>query len=403
VDLSPLRRRDFRLLYFGQLLSFFGSMMSYVALPYALYQATHSTVLTGILGAIQLVPSVVGGLFGGALADSLDRRKLIVACELGMALIVLALGIAMHLTAPGYPDAAWMLAAAAALSVLNGFHRPALEALTPRLVAREELPAIGVLSSLRGNIGMIGGPAVAGILISAGGADLAFFADFVTFMVCIGAVLAIRHVPAVEHAASFSLAAVHEGFRYAFGRKDLLGTYLVDMVAMTFSMPNLLFPAVADELGGSQYLGWLHSGIAIGALLATLCSRVLLRTTRHGLMILLAAGFWSLFMIGFGMSSSFPLAMTFLVFAGFADMVSAVFRMTIWNETIPDELRGRLAGIEMISYLSGPMIGNTQLGFMSAQLGIKRAITLSSFVGVAGVVACAAWIGDLRRYRAARA
>jgi MFS family permease len=401
VDLSPLRRRDFRLLYFGQLLSFFGSMMSYVALPYALYQATKSTALTGILGAIQLVPSVIGGLFGGALADSVDRRKLIVACELGMALIVLALGIAMHRSAPAYPHPGWLLAAAAALSVLNGFHRPALEALTPRLVTREELPAIGVLSSLRGNIGMIGGPAVAGILISAGGADLAFFVDFATFMVCIIAVLAIRHVPAVERAASFSLEAVQEGFRYALGRRDLLGTYAVDIVAMTFSMPNLLFPAVADELGGSQYLGWLHSGISIGALLATLCSRFLLRSQRHGLMILWAAGAWSLFMIGFGLSSSFPLAMTFLILAGFADMVSAVFRMTIWNETIPDELRGRLAGIEMISYLSGPMLGNTQLGFLSAQLGIKRAITLSSLLGVAGVLACAAWIGELRRYVAA--
>jgi MFS family permease len=265
-------------------------------------------------------------------------------------------------------------------------------------VERHELAAVGVLSSLRGNVSMIGGPAVAGILISAGGADLAFFADFVSFMVCIVAVLAIRHVPAVERAAQFSLGAVQEGFRYAFGRRDLLGTYLVDIVAMTFSMPNLLFPAVADELGGSQYLGWLHSGISIGALLATLCSRFLLRSSRHGLMILGAAGAWSVFMIGFGLSSSFPLAMLFLILAGFADMVSAVFRMTIWNETIPDELRGRLAGIEMISYLSGPMIGNTQLGILSAELGIQRAITLSSCLGVAGVVACAAWLRDFRRY-----
>jgi MFS family permease len=400
VDLSPLRRREFRLLYLGQFVSFFGSMMSYVALPFALYQATRSTALTGVLGAIQLLPSVVGGLFGGALADSIDRRKLIVGCELGMALVVLALAVSLTMAKPDYPHPAFLLAAAAVLSVLNGFHRPALEALTPRLVERHEIPAVGVLSSFRGNVGMIGGPAVAGILISTGGADLAFYVDFVSFAICVVAVLMLRHVPPVEKAATFSLAAVHEGFRYAMSRGDLVGTYVVDIVAMTFSMPNLLFPAVAEALGSTAYLGWLHSGIAMGALLATLTSRWLLRTSRHGLMILLAAGGWSLCMVGFGLSRSFYWAMAFLLLAGFADMVSAVFRMTIWNQTIPDELRGRLAGIEMISYLSGPMLGNTQLGILSASVGIQRAITLSSLVGVGAVLACARFIPSFRKYRA---
>jgi MFS family permease len=400
VDLSPLRRRDFRLLYLGQFVSFFGSMMSYVALPFALYAATKSTIWTGVMGAVQLGPSVVGGLIGGALADSVDRRKLIVLCELGMAAIVLALGVSMTMLKPLYPDPLWILAAAAALSVLNGFHRPALEALSPRLVDKHEMPALGVLSSLRGNVGMIGGPAVAGILISTGGADYAFYLDFVSFVICIGAVLAIRHVPPVEKAASFSLAAVREGYRYAVSRPDLVGTYVVDIIAMTFSMPNLLFPAVADALGGTQYLGWLHSGISLGALGATLSSRFYLKTRRHGLMILLAAGAWSICMVGFGMAKTFPVAMFFLLLAGYADMISAVFRQTIWNQTIPDELRGRLAGIEMISYLSGPMIGNTQLGVLSSALGIQRAITVSSLIGVAGVAACARAIPGLYNYLA---
>jgi MFS family permease len=402
VDLSPLRRRDYRLLYIGQFVSFFGSMMSYVALPFVLYQSTKSTILTGILGVIQLIPSVVGGLFGGALADAIDRRKLIVACELGMATIVLALGVALTLQKPDYPHYGYILAAAAALSILNGFHRPALEALTPRLVDKQEIPAVGVLSSFRGNVGMIGGPAVAGILISAGGADYALYLDFVSFAVCIVAVLAISHVPAVERAAPFSLSSIGEGFRYAMSRQDLVGTYVVDIVAMTFSMPNLLFPAVAEAFGSTVYLGWLHSGIALGALVATLTSAPLLKTRRHGLMILLAAGGWSLFMVGFGLAPTFPIAMLCLVLAGYADMVSAVFRQTIWNQTIPDELRGRLAGIEMISYLSGPMLGNTQLGFLSSSLGIQRAITVSSLLGLGGVVACAQALPKFRRYLAPR-
>jgi len=398
MDLAPLRRRDFRLLYLGQFVSLLGSMMSYVALPFVLYQATKSTILTGILGVIQLVPSIVGGLFGGALADAIDRRKLIVFCELGMALIVLALGVALTQQKPAYPDPIWLLAAAAGLAILNGMHRPALEALTPRLVERSEQPATAVLTSLRGNVCMIGGPAIAGILISAGGADIAFYLDFASFLVCVGSVLAIRHVPKVESAARFSLSAVHEGFRYAIGRPDLVGTYLVDIVAMTFSMPSLLFPAVAEAFGSTAYLGWLHSGISTGALFATLTSGRLLKTRRHGLAVLIAAAGWSACMVGFGLSSSFPIAMLFLLAAGYADMVSAVFRQTIWNQTIPDELRGRLAGIEMISYLTGPMLGNTQLGFLSAAVGIQRAITLSSLVGLVGVGVCARWIPQFRRY-----
>jgi MFS family permease len=400
VDLTPLRRRDFRLLYLGQFVSSFGSMMSHVALPYVLYQSTRSTILTGVLGVIQLVPSVVGGLFGGALADAVDRRKLIVLCELGMALIVLALAISCSMLKPGYPPASWILAAAAVLSVLNGFHRPALEALTPRLVEKEQIPAVSVLSSLRGNVSMIGGPAVAGVLIAGGGSDLAFYLDFATFALCVVAVLCISHVPKLEQAPPFSLASVVEGFHYAMGRQDLVGTYVVDIVAMTFSMPNLLFPAVAEALGSSAYLGWLHSGISAGALLATLSSRWLLQIRHHGSMILIAAAAWSLFMVGFGLAPTFPLAMLCLVLAGYADMVSAVFRQTIWNQTIPDELRGRLAGIEMISYLSGPMLGNTQLGFLAHSLGIRRAITFSSLLGLAGVALCAERLPGFRKYLA---
>lgn len=400
VDLSPLRRRDYRLLFIGQFVSFFGSMMSYVALPYVLYQSTKSTILTGVLGVIQLVPSVVGGLFGGALADAVDRRKLVLGCELGMAAIVLSLGVSLTWLKPLYPGPAYLLFAAAGLSILNGFHRPALEALTPQLVDKSEMAAVGVLSSLRGNVGMIGGPAVAGILISAGGPDYAFYLDVVTFLVCVVCIFAISHVPPVERAAQFSLAAVEEGFRYALSRQDLIGTYVVDIVAMTFSMPNLLFPAVADAFGSSVYLGWLHSGISMGALVATLSSSWLLKSRRHGAMILIAAAAWSACMIGFGLASNFALAMLFLVLAGYADMVSAVFRMTIWNQTVPTELRGRLAGIEMISYLSGPMLGNTQLGFLSSMLGIQRAITVSSLVGLGGVLVVARKLPLFRSYLA---
>jgi MFS family permease len=398
VDLAPLKHRNFRLLFVGQFVSLFGSMLSYVALPYVLYQSTKSTVLTGLLGVIQLAPSVVGGLFGGALADAIDRRRLIVICEAAMALVVLGVGLALRLYAPGYPPAVLLLAAAALLAVINGIHRPALAALTSLLVPRSEMTAAATLSSFQHNLCMIGGPAVAGILIGIGGADLAFDIDFASFVIAVVCLIGLRAIPSPKQPADLTLESIREGFAYAMSRKDLVGTYLVDVIAMTFSMPNLLFPAVADVFGSAVYLGWLHSGLAVGALLATLTSTRLNKIRHHGRIILIAAAAWSACMVGFGMAPNFPVAMLFLLLAGYADMVSGVFRQTIWNQTIPSHLRGRLAGIEMISYLSGPMLGNTQLGVLSSAIGIQRAISVSSLVGLCGVAACARWLPAFRRY-----
>lgn len=400
-DLGPLRtHRDFRLLYLGQFVSLLGSMLSYVALPYALFQATHSPRLLGLLGVIQLVPSIVGGLFGGALADAVDRRRLIVLTEAGMTLCSAVLGV---LALRGPLPVAVLLTASAVMAVLSGFHRPALEALTPLLVGREQMTSMGVLNSFRYNVGAIAGPALAGLILAKQGPALAFLIDAGTFVVAMAAVMAIRSMPSKGQGTRVSLSAVREGFRYALSRQELVGTYLADIVAMTFSMPNLLFPAIAEEFagradGGAAYLGWLHAGISLGALVASLTSGWTRTVSRHGLMVLWAAGAWSVFMVGFGSARTFPVAMMFLVLAGYADMVSGVFRMTIWNQTIPSELRGRLAGIEMISYLSGPMLGNTQLGLLAGFVGVRRAIMLSSLVGVTGVLGCAGLLPKFRRY-----
>jgi MFS family permease len=397
MDLSPLRRRDFRLLYVGQAVSFFGSMMSYVGLPYVLYQATKSTILTGVLGVIQLVPSVVGGLLGGTLADAMDRRKLILICETGMALVVLALAVALSVLAPGYPHPLLLLGASALLAVFNGFHRPALEALTPRLVEAHEQTAAATLSSVRNNLGMIGGPALAGVLLSVDPV-LVFYLDALSFAICVACLVAMRNVPKAPVDASLSGAAMREGFRYALSRQEFVGTYVVDIVAMTFSMPNLLFPAVAESLGAPEKLGWLHVALASGALVATLTAHRFIASRRHGVVILSAAFAWSCCMIGFGLAREMPVAIGFLLLAGFADMISGVYRLTIWNQTIPDALRGRLAGIEMISYLTGPMLGNTQLGVLAKVLGVQPAVAWSSVAGAAGVLAVASLLPGFRRY-----
>jgi MFS family permease len=373
-----------------------------VALPYALFQLTHSPKLLGLLGVIQLVPSVVGGLFGGALADAMDRRRLLLLCEGGMALMT---GVLAVLSQQGALSTPILIAASAVLAILSGFHRPAIEALTPLLVTREDMATVGVLSSFRYSTCAIAGPALAGLILAKYGPALAFGLDAVTFFAAMAAVRSLRNIPPAPASTRFSMALVSEGFRYAMSRQELIGTYVVDIVAMTFSMPNLLFPAVAEEFagtpeGGAAYLGWLHAGIAIGALLASLTSGWTRDVRRHGLMVLWAAGSWSALMIGFGAAKSFPIAMGFLILAGYADMVSGVFRSTIWNQTIPPALRGRLAGIEMISYLSGPMLGNTQLGFLAGVMGVRRAITLSSLIGLLGVCGCAGLLPKFRLYLA---
>lgn len=400
-DITPLvRYRDYRVLYFGQFVSLLGSMLSYVALPYALFQKTHDPKLLGLLGVIQLVPSIVGGLFGGALADAVNRKRLLLTTEAGL------LGCTAALAWLSYQEklsGGVLIAASALMAILSGFHRPAIEALTPRLVKPEDMPSIGVLSSFRYNVGAIAGPAVSGVILAKYGSALAFGLDALTFAVAMVAVASLRNIPTAPTSSRFSLSAIAEGFSYAMSRQELVGTYVVDIVAMTFSMPNLLFPAIAEAFsttpqGGATYLGWLHSGIAMGALAASLTSGWTRNVRRHGLMVLWAAGSWSALMIGFGAVKSFPIAMGFLILAGYADMVSGVFRSTIWNQTIPSELRGRLAGIEMISYLSGPMLGNTQLGFLAGHFGVRRAITLSSVIGLGGVVACAGILPQFRRY-----
>ena len=322
LDLTPLRRyRDYRLLYTGQFVSFLGSQLSYVALPYQVYKLTHSSLAVGMIGMAQLVPLVVFGLIGGAYADAVDRRRLLIVAELGMiALCLLLLGNAC-LEAP----AVWPLYGLAALrSALAGFHRPALEATTPRLVPPEELPAVASLASLCGNVCMIGGPALAGVILDVtgtAGPAWVYALDAASYGISLVTLWLLRTPPRPADAEPASLRAVVEGLRYAASRQELLGTYVVDMVAMIFGMPMALFPAIADQLGGARVLGWLYAAPSIGALVMTLFSGWAGRIRRHGVAITISAGLWGVSIIGFGYARSAPLAILFLGLAGAADMV----------------------------------------------------------------------------------
>jgi MFS family permease len=398
IDLGPLRRhREYRLLWIGLAVSFFGSEMTYVAIPYQAYRLTGSTAVVGLLALVELAPLLAAAVVGGAFADAVDRKRMVRFTELGLALLA-ALLLANSLLP--HPQL-WILFVDAACGAgLTGFLRPSLDALTPRLVDRDELTAAGALDSLRFQVGTIGGPVVAGSLIAAAGLPLVFGLDIGTFLVSLTALTLMRAVPPPEGAERPSLKAIAEGFRYARGRPELLGTYGVDMVAMFFGMPQALFPALANRFGGASVLGLLYAAGPAGSLGATLTSGWTARIRRHGLGVIAAAAAWGVGITLLGLAPSLPLALAALAFAGAADMVSGIFRSTIWNQTIPDRLRGRLAGIEQVSYSSGPLLGDLEAGVVGSLAGVRASIVSGGVLCVAGVAATALLLPAFRRYDA---
>ncbi|HEY8287093.1 MAG TPA: MFS transporter, partial [Chloroflexota bacterium] len=254
LDTRPLRHRDFRLLFIGKTVSFLGSMMTYVALPYQTYQLSHSTLAVGLLGVTELIPLLLFAFLGGALADAVDRKRLVRLTEVLTAAATFALLGNALLPHP----AMWAIfAISACMSGLDALQRPSLDAMTPRLVDRDELTATSALNSISYGLGMVVGPALGGVLIASVGLSSAYGIDVVSFGASLTALALMRATPPPPDAERPSLRRVAEGIRYARSRPELIGTYVVDMVAMFFGMPTALFPALAPHFGGAGVLGLL--------------------------------------------------------------------------------------------------------------------------------------------------
>ena len=235
--------------------------------------------------------------------------------------------------------------------------------MTPQLVRQEEMTAVSALNSIRGNAAFIAGPGLGGWIAVTFGPAMAFGLDAATYLFAIGAMLAMRQKKfTAGEKGELSWHTLSEGWRYALQRRDLLGTYLIDMNAMFFGVPNALFPAFGAVFG-EQHVGWLYSAGPAGALLLSVTSGWTSRLRRHGIVIAWAAALWGIAIIGFGLSITLWSALMFLALAGAADIVSGIFRMTLWNQTIPARLRGRTAASEMVSYMSGPYLGKAEAGF----------------------------------------
>ena len=398
IDVAPLRRsREFRLLFIGQGVSFFGTMVTYVALPYQAYRISHSSLIVGLLSLAELIPMLITAFVGGALADAVDRRQMVRMTEVAMCLVTGALVANSLLHRPQL----WVLFVVAfAAAGIAGLQRPSLDAMVPRLIPAEELPAAAALSSLKSNLGMVSAPPVAGVLIVAVGLPLTYGVDVATFVVSLVVLAMMRAVPPPPQSEGLSLRAIADGLRYTRSRQDLIGSYLIDMNAMFFGIPTALFPQVASHLGGAAVLGVLYAAPSAGSLLVTLTSGWARRVRHHGRMVAIAAAVWGLGIVGFGFASTLPLAIAGLIVAGGADMVSGLCRTTMWNQSIPEALRGRLAGIEMLSYSSGPTLGNVEAGLVESLAGLRASIVSGGVLCVVGTAVLAAVLPQFWNYDA---
>ena len=397
MDVSPLRdSRDFRLLFVAGTVFYFGAMVSYVAIPFQVYRLTGSNFAVGAIGLVELVPLVFFGLYGGALADHVDRRKLLIGCGIAQAVLTAVLGLNAFRAEPSVP---LIFVVSAFLAAASSMQRPSREALMPRTVRHDQITAANALTGFGMQLGVLVGPAVGGLLIAFVGIGWCFAVDVVALSIATVLFVAMRPYPHREETTPPSLAGIKQGIDYALRRRDLLGTYLVDIAAMFLAMPIVLFPAlVEDVFRRPELLGLLYSAETIGALVATALSGWSSRVHHHGRAIVIAAATYGGFIGLAGLMPNLWLVAGCFVFAGAADMISGVFRSTVWNQTIPEGMRGRLAGIEMLSYSIGPLGGQVRAGAVADLWSVRGSITSGGFACVAGVAITAAALRDFWSY-----
>jgi MFS family permease len=396
MDLSPLKKyRDFRLIFTAGLFSYFGSMITFVALPFQVKELTNSFWAVGLIGMVEIIPLTIFGLYGGVLADHVDRKKMIWFTEFGTLIATLVLFFNARRE---NPSVILLFVIAAIFAALSGLKRPSQEAILPRLVSHDDLPSASALMSLRWQFGGIVGPSVGGLLVATYGASAGYLVDCLTFAISLSLLARIKSVPPLIARTAPSIQSLVEGIRYAFSRKDLLGTYFVDLAAMFLAMPMALFPFWADEIGAPWALGLFYSSITAGAVVVTIFSGWMRHYPKHGRAVVFGALGWGVAIAFAGNSNSLVIVITCLVIAGAFDQVSALFRGFIWNQSIPDELRGRLAGIEMLSYLLGPLGGQARAGGMAAMSSLRFSVVGGGMMCIGFVIAIAAVMPAFRNY-----
>ena len=387
VDLAPIRRdRDYRLLWAGQVVSGIGNNVTRIALPYQVYVLTHSAVAIGVLTAVQLVPILAFSLGGGAIADAVDRRRLLLITAVGLALTSLVL-VALSLV-PSPPLAAIYAVAFVAAS-LGAVDQPARSSAVPRLVPAERLPAAIALNQLNFQTAAVIGPAIGGIVIAVAGLPAAYGLDVLSFGAAVASLVGIAPLPPLGEVARPGIAAVREGLRFAMDRRVILSTFAIDLDAMIFGMPTSLFPILALDTfhAGAEGVGLLAAAPAAGAFLGALLSGWVSRVRRTGRAVAVAVAMWGLAITGFGLATfSLPLAVVLLGLAGAADVLSAVFRGTIVQLETPDALRGRVTALHLLVVTSGPRLGDLEAASVASVVGAQASVVSGGLLCIAGIL-----------------
>ncbi len=400
LDTTPLRvSRPFRNLLIGDAVSVIGTQITVVAVPLQVYAITGSALAVGLVGLAGLLPLILFGLYGGAVADAVDRRRLVLLTTGGQAVLsAVLLGQALA----GLEQTALLYAVVAAQSALFALDSPARQAFVPRLLPVALLPAANALRQVEFNLGVTLGPLLAGVLVARSGFAAAYALDVVSFTAALLAVAGLPSMAPEGGGRRAGLASVLEGLRFLAGRKVLLMTFVVDLVAMVFAMPRALFPALAEQVygGGPQTAGLMYSALAAGALAGALGGGWLGRVHRHGVAVIAAIVVWGGAVALFGLTDRLALGLLLLAVAGAADMVSAVFRTAILQAAAPDGMRGRLGGVFIVVVAGGPRLGDARAGGAAALVGLQGAVVAGGLACVGVVLAVAAAVPRFRAYDA---
>ncbi len=377
LDTRPLRHVAFRRLWLSTIVTAIGGQFTAVAVPKQIYDMTGSSAWVGIASVTGLVPLIVFALWGGAIADTVDRRKMLLFTNSGIALLLIVFWLQAAFDFGSIP---LLLVLVAVQQALFGMNMPARTASVARLVPAADLPAAVALNSTVMQGGQIGGPLLAGALIPLAGLPMLYLVDALALCAALWAVWALPSLaPLNGETRRARLRDVLDGFRYLAMNRLLLASFAADIIAMVFGMPRALFPELAATgypgVGNDFALGLLFAAVPIGALVGGLLSGLFSGIRRHGLMVVLAVGAWGAAIAGFGLSRSIWFAVFFLALAGVADMVSMVFRGTILQASATDEMRGRMQGVHTVVVAGGPRLADLFHGVAAAGTGAAVAVT----------------------------
>ena len=400
VDFSPLRDYPhYRRLWIGQAVTFVGSEMALVALPYQVWQLTHSTLVLGLFSLTELVPLLTLTLAGGAMADAIDRRRMVLITE-----TLQALGVAGLLVNAALPHPSIVVLFVFATIVAGCFSAGvgAMRSIPQRLIPEEVFAQAGALDSIYYGLGGVAGPPLAGVLIATTGLPVVYAIGMASFTATVVALWGLPAMAPHPDADRPGIRSIVEGFRFVSREKVILGFFLLDTNAMVFGMPLGLFPAIAARFGDATYLGALYAAPAAGALIAGLGSGWVAYVRRQGLVVVAAASLWGVAIAGFAFADRFWLALVLVGLAGLADQVSAIFRNAMLLALTPDRLLGRVRGIEFMQVASAPSLGNLEAGVVASLTSIRTSVASGGLLCVAGTLASAAAFPVLVRYEARR-